>query len=83
MMSLLVLSHLIQLAALLPVEALNVLYAAWLAVTVGLFDGAAAGQAVFHDHVLTAFAYLPKHPVDLVFVVFWTAYAATWHGSRI
>ncbi|AOR66280.1 hypothetical protein BBJ41_01190 [Burkholderia stabilis] len=82
-MSLLVLSHLIQFAALLPVEALNVLYAAWLAVTVGLFDGATAGKTVFHDHVLTAFAYLPKHPGDVVYVAGWTAYAATWHGSRI
>ncbi|WP_186197619.1 hypothetical protein [Burkholderia gladioli] len=76
-MSLLVLSHLIQFAALLPVEALNVLYAAWLAVTVGLFDGAAAGQAVFHDHVSTAFAYLPKHPDAVGYVVAWTAYVAT------
>ncbi|PQV53421.1 hypothetical protein [Paraburkholderia sp. BL21I4N1] len=76
-MSLLVLSHLIQLAALLPVEALNVLYAAWLAVTVGLLDGAVAGQAVFHDHVLTAFEYLPKHPDGVVYVVAFTAYVAT------
>ncbi|MBJ9659071.1 hypothetical protein [Burkholderia gladioli] len=76
-MSLLVLSHLIQLAALLPVEALNVLNAAWLAVTVGLFDSAAAGQAVFHDHVSTAFAYLPKHPNAVGYVVAWTAYVAT------
>ncbi|MBU7436114.1 MULTISPECIES: hypothetical protein [Burkholderiaceae] len=76
-MSLLVLSHFIQFAALLPVEALNVLYAAWLAVTVGLFDGAVAGQAVFHDHVLTAFAYLPKHPDGVGYMVALTAYVAT------
>ncbi|MGK8203140.1 hypothetical protein ACRS8P_27975 [Burkholderia cenocepacia] len=50
-MSLIVLSHLIQLAVLSGVESLYVLFAAVLAGTVGLFDGAATGLAVFHAHL--------------------------------
>ncbi|MCW0163753.1 hypothetical protein OIV56_13555 [Burkholderia pseudomallei] len=60
-MSLIVLSHLIQLAALSGVGTLNLIFAAVLAGTVALFDGAAAGLSVFHARV-DVLAMLARHP---------------------
>ncbi|WP_186043154.1 MULTISPECIES: hypothetical protein [Burkholderia] len=60
-MSLLVLSHFIQLAALSSVGVLNVILAAVLGGTAGLFAGAATGLAVFHEY-LNGFATIVQHP---------------------
>ncbi|HIH2744577.1 TPA: hypothetical protein ACYLN4_000235 [Burkholderia lata] len=60
-MSLLVLSHLIQLAALSSVGVLNVVLAAYLGLLVGLVDGAAHGLVMFHDQV-GAFFTIVQHP---------------------
>ncbi|WP_186193991.1 hypothetical protein [Burkholderia gladioli] len=60
-MSHIALSHLIQLAALSSVESFYVVFAAVLAGTVGLFDGAATGLAVFHAH-LNVLGTIAHHP---------------------
>ncbi|MCA8148114.1 hypothetical protein [Burkholderia vietnamiensis] len=60
-MSLIALSHLIQLAALSGAESLYVVFAAVLAGTVGLFDGAATGLAVLHAH-LNVLGTTARHP---------------------
>ncbi|HDR9217397.1 TPA: hypothetical protein QDB35_000066 [Burkholderia vietnamiensis] len=59
-MSLLVLSHLVQLTALSSVGVLNVILAAVLGGTAGLFAGAATGLAVFHEY-LNGFATIAQH----------------------
>ncbi|NTX43099.1 hypothetical protein HT749_06765 [Burkholderia cepacia] len=60
-MPFIVLSHLIQLAALSSVGTLNLIFAAVLAGTVALFDDAAAGLSVFHAQV-NVLAMLARHP---------------------
>ncbi|MEF9443381.1 hypothetical protein OWS73_33715 [Burkholderia sp. 1B3(2022)] len=60
-MFLLVLSHIIQLAAMSSVGVLNVILAAYLGLCVGLVDGAAHGLVMFHDQA-GAFFTIVQHP---------------------
>ncbi|WP_186083109.1 hypothetical protein [Burkholderia gladioli] len=60
-MYLIVLSHIIQLAALSSVGTLNLIFASVLAGTMALFDGAAAGLSVFNAQV-DVLAMLARHP---------------------
>ncbi|MBJ9920613.1 MULTISPECIES: hypothetical protein [Burkholderia] len=60
-MSLLVLSHLIQLAALSSLGVLNVILAAYLGLCVGLVDGAAHGLMMFRDQASAFFTFV-QHP---------------------